>query len=232
MTAVAEIAPETSARICAHMNDDHAATIHAMVMSNLSHREVATCKIQNAKMTSVSIKGYTISYILCNGELCEMKNCSMSFDPPLTSAAEVRPRLIEDHHRALIPKFAWLITDPIMRTLLGVCLLLGAGTALGEEELVTRINNTPWAISIVRYLFGTSTRFVKLVIGAWYFSLIAHTLEAIYTAYLCKTILKMKTGTITKWFVLNVCTGFPIMNKVQELVVVDRAARSLKNKSR
>jgi len=32
--------------------------------------------------------------------------------------------------------------------------------------------------------------------------------------------------------VLNVCTGFPIMNKVQELVAVDQAARSLKNKIR
>ena len=131
MTVVAEIAPETSARICAHMNDDHAATIHAMVMSHLSHREVATCKIQNAKMTSVSIKGYLISYILCNGELCEMKNCTMSFDPPLTSAAEVRPRLIEDHHRALIPKFTWLITDPIMRTLFGACHIAWRGHSIG-----------------------------------------------------------------------------------------------------
>ena len=119
-----------------------------------------------------------------------------------------------------------------MRTLFGVCLLLGAGTALGEEELVTRINNTPWAGFIIHFIFGTSTRFVKLVIGAWYFSLIAHTLEAIYTAYLCKTVLKMKTDTTMKWFVLNVCTGFPIMNKVQELVAVDRAARFLKSKSR
>ena len=214
------------------MNDDHAATIHAMVMSHLSHRGVATCKIQNAKMTLVSMEGYNISYVLCSGELCEMKNCTVPFDPPLTSAAEVRPRLIEDHHRALVPKFTWLIKDPIMRTLFGVCLLLGAGTALGEEELVTRINNTPRAGFIVQFIFGTSTRFVKLVIGAWYFSLIAHTLEAIYTAYLCKTVLKMKTGTTIKWFVLNVCTGFPIMNKVQELVAVDRAARSLKSKSR
>jgi hypothetical protein len=226
-----EISPETSARICSHMNDDHATTIHAMAVSHLSHREGATCKVKNAKMISVTMKEYNISYILCTGESCEMKNCIVPFDPPLTSSAEIRPRLIEDHHKSLTPKFTWLVNDPVMRMLFGVCLLLGVGTALGREELVARINYTPWARSIVNFIFGTSTRFVKLVIGAWYFSLIAHLLEAIYTVYLCKTILKMKLGTVMKWFVLTVCTGFPIMNKVQELVEVDRAARSVKSKS-
>ncbi|KAL3758825.1 hypothetical protein ACHAWU_007942 [Discostella pseudostelligera] len=229
--ATAEISPETSDRICAHMNDDHAATIHAMIMSRLSHREEVTCKIQNAKMISVTMKEYTLSFVLCNGDTCEMKKIAVPFDPPLTTSAEVRPRLIEDHHRALIPKFSWLITDPVMRMLFSACILLGLGTALGEEELVTRINEIPWARSFVEFILGSSTRFVNLVIGAWYFSLIAHTLEAIYTAYLCKTTLKMKPATTMKWFVLNVCTGFPIMNKVQELVAIDHAARSLKSKS-
>ncbi len=223
-----EISPETSARICSHMNDDHATTIHAMAVSHLSPREGATCKVKNAKMISVNMKEYNISFVLCSGESCEMKKCAVSFDPPLTSPAEIRPRLIKDHHKSLIPKFTWLITDPVMRMLFGACLLLGVATALGEEELVARINNSLWARSIVSLVFGTTSRFVKLVIGAWYFSLMAHTLEAIYTAYLCKTILKMKLGTVMKWFALTVCTGFPIMNKVQELVEVDRAARSVK----
>lgn len=227
-TTKTEISPEASTRICTHMNDDHAATLHAMVLSNLSNREAAHCKIQNPKMTSVSMKEYSISYVLCDGDACAMKELAVPFHPPLNSSAEVRPRLVQDHHRALTPKFSWLITDPLMRTLFGACILLGVGTVLGQEELAKRVDGTPWATAVVTAVFGTSARFAHLVVGSWYFSLVAHTMEACYTAYLCKRVLKMKTGTIVKWFVLNVCVGFPIMNKVRELVAVDGAARSKK----
>lgn len=230
-TTKTEISSEASTRICAHMNDDHSATIHAMVVFNLSNREAAHCKIQNAKMTSVSMKEYSISYILCDGNACAMREVAVPFNPPLNSSDEVRPRLVQDHHMALTPKFSWLVTDPLIRMLFGACILLGVGTALGHDELAKRVDDAPWAAAIANAVFGTSARFANLVVGAWYFSLVAHTMEACYTAYLCKTMLKMKTGTTFKWFVLNVCTGFPIMNKVKELVAVDSAARS-KKKSR
>ncbi|KAL9188625.1 hypothetical protein ACHAXT_007003 [Thalassiosira profunda] len=226
MSDEAEISPEASARICAHMNNDHAATVHAIVLSSLSRREAARCKVQNARMKSVGMGGYSISYILCDGDACAMKTVNIPFDPPLTSSDEVRPRLVADHHRALVPKFSWLVSDPLMRTLFGACLLLGVGVAMGQEELAKRIDDTPLAASIVPALFGSSALFSKLVVGAWYFSLAAHTLEAVYTLYLCKTRLKMETGTAIKWFVLNVCIGFPVMNKVKELVAVDVDARS------
>lgn len=205
---------------------DHAATMHAIVVSNLSNREAAHCKVQNAKMTSVSMKEYCLSYVLCDGDACAMKEVAVPFDPPLNSSSEVRPRLVADHHRAMTPKFTWLITDPLMRMLFGACILLGVGTSLGREELAARVDGTAWATSVVTAVFGTSARFAKLVVGSWYFSLVAHTTEAFYTAYLCKRILKLKTWTTFQWFVLNVCTGFPIMNKIRELVDVDKAARS------
>jgi len=117
-----------------------------------------------------------------------------------------------------------------MRVLFGSTILLGIGTWLGQEELARRVDGIPWANAIVSAGFVTSDRFARVVIGCWYFSLFAHTAEAIYTAFLCKS-LKMKPLTILKWFILNVCTGFPIMKKVQELVDVDKAARS-KGKSK
>lgn len=222
------VSAETSTRICSHMNDDHAATIHAMALSNLSNREAASCKVQNAKMTSVTCKDYTITYVLCSGDNCAMKSISVPFNPPLKSSSEIRPRLIEDHHRALTPKFTWLVTDPLMRMLVGASMLIGVGTALGQEELAKRVDDTYWASSIVCTIFGTSSRFAYLVVAAWYFTLVAHTLEAFYASYLCKKCLKMKTITTAKWFLLNVCTGFPIMKKIVELVEVDKAARSAK----
>mmetsp|Transcript_53833 Transcript_53833/g.114367 ORF Transcript_53833/g.114367 Transcript_53833/m.114367 type:complete len:233 (+) Transcript_53833:110-808(+) len=221
----AEVSAEISTRMCAHMNDDHAVTIHAMVLSNLSNQEAARCKVQNAKMTCVSLKGYSISYVLCDGDACAMKEITIPFDPPLNSSGEARSRLIEDHHRAFAPKFSWLITDPLIRILFGACILLGMGTAVGQEELAKRVDDIPLANAIVAATFGTSARFAAIVVGSWYFSLAAHTLEACYTAYLCKMTLKMKTGSTLAWFVLNVCTGFPIMNKIKDFVDVDTYSR-------
>ena len=225
MTAAkTEISPETSSRICSHMNADHAHTCHAMVITAISGRE--TGKVQNAKMTSVNMMGYSLAFVLCNGDFCAMKEITIPFFPPLNSPDQVRPRLIHDHHRAMTPKFAWLVTDPIIRVIFGVCILLGVGTALGRERLCSTVDGTPWAKSMVDSTFGSSARFAEAVIGAWYFSLAVHLMEAFYTTYMCKVILKLKTGVTIKWFLLNASVGYPIMKKVQELVAVESAARS------
>ena len=226
------ITPEVSDRICAHMNEDHAATLHAVVLSNISNHEAFRCKVQNATMKSVTLSEYIIKYVLCDGDACMQNELVIPFDPPLQSVKAVRAHLIEHHHRALQPKVSWLLTDPVMRTLFGTCILLGVGTLMGQEELVNKIDSTSWANSIVTTIFGTSTLFAKLVIGSFYFSLLAHTMEACYTSYLCKTVLKMKSWTICKWFMLNVCCGFPIMNKIKGYVEVDNEARSKKKKER
>jgi hypothetical protein len=217
-----EISPETSARICSHMNEDHAATCHALVLSTLSSWTEKKCKVQNARMTSVTMMGYNLSYVLCNGDVCSMKNAMIPFIPPLKSSAQVRARLIDDHHKALNPKFSWLVTDPIITILFTVSILLGVAMALGREEFTIIVDRT----SFIKHIFGSSSRFVGAVINIWYISSVAHILEAMYTAYLCKTVLKLKTGAVMKWFVLNAMVGFPIMSKVQELAAIDKAARS------
>ena len=230
MAAAEGVAPEVSKRVCSHMNNDHAATVHALVTATLSGPD-ARCKVQNCRMKSVSLTEYTLSYVLCDGDACSMKKVAVPFKPSLASADMVRPALIAEHHRSMQPNCSWLLTDPITRMLFGACILLGVGTALGQAELASRIDNTPWASSIVTTVFGSSEVFAKVVIGSWYFSLVAHGLEAVYTAKLCKTKLKMDAMTTFKWFSLNVCTGFPIMNKVKELVAVDTAARANKKKA-
>jgi len=217
-----EISSDVSKRICAHMNDDHAATIHAMALSKLSNRH---CKVQHAKLTFVTLQEYSISYVMCDGDACAMKSISVPFDPPLNSSSEARGRLIQDHHRALTPSFSWLVSDPLLRTIFGICVLLGVGTLLGQEELSKIIDGSPFATSIITNVFGTSARFARIVVVSWYFSLVAHTMEACYTAYLCKMVLKMNTTTSAIWFALNVSTGFPIMNKIREFVAIDNAAR-------
>ena len=106
------------------MNEDHTATCHALVLSTLSSWTEKKSKVQNARMTSVTMVGYNLSYVLCNGDACSMKNVMIPFIPSLNSSSQVRARLIDDHHRALNPKFSWLVTDPIIGILFGFCLVV------------------------------------------------------------------------------------------------------------
>ena len=82
----------------------------------------------------MTMVGYNLSYVLCNGDACSMKNVMIPFIPSLNSSSQVRARLIDDHHRALNPKFSWLVTDPIIGILFGVSILLGVAMALGERN--------------------------------------------------------------------------------------------------
>lgn len=219
-----EVTPATSQRVCSHMNLDHAPTVHAFCISTLSGRD-ARLKVTNAKMESVSLEEYTLSFVLCDGDSCMMKTASVPFVPKLTSSKELRPRLIQDHHRALNPKFSWLVTDPRIRTSFPVIVLLGVGTHVyGEEGLSTLMEGMPWASASV------SATFPWIVVWAWYVTVLAHILEASYAAYECKRRLQMTAATTLKWFVLVLATGYPVTRKVMELAEVDKAARSTKKK--
>ena len=206
------------------MNEDHAAACHAMVLSALPRREMG--KVLNAKMTSVSMSEYSLSFVLCNRGACAMKNIMIPFNPPLSSSDQVGSRLVDDSRRSMSPKFSWLVTDPFMRMIFGVCILLGMGTALGREEVASIVDRTTFVKSMVAYTFGSSSLFAGTVIGAGYLFFIAHLLEAIYTAYLCNTLLQLKHGATIKWFMMSTCVGFPIMNMVRYLAAVDSAVRS------
>lgn len=219
----------TNVRICSHMNDDHAVTIHAMVRASLSGRE-AQRKITNPKMKSVSEKGYTLSYVLCDGDLCEMRTTDVPFQPPLASADEIRPRLIQDHHKALEPKFGWIIKEPLILAIIVICVAMGLAThALGSEKLSALIESFPKIESTVSAVFGSPSTFATLVAKAWYFSVVAHGAEAVYVAYQCRVTLKTTPVAAFKWFILTCCAGFPVTRKATELFEV--ASKGGKKKS-
>lgn len=224
-----EIPPDVAKRICAHVNEDHAPTVYATVLYSRRSNEAARgSKVQNARMTYLTLQEYSISYVVCDGDACTMKSVTIPFDPPLKSAGEVRTLFLQWRHTVLAPEFSWLVSDQRMRTVFGVCLLLGLGAAMGREGLSQLVDASSWATAIVTRVFGSedgSARFAGFVVASWHFCLVVHILEACYTAYLCKTVLKIKTGPTLQWFVLNVATGLLAVNKVRELVAVDRVVR-------
>ena len=84
-----EIAPAVSKRICSHMNDDHKISIYAMTKAALKSPDNKK-KLTNLKMKSISLSGYDLSFVICSGEVCEMKTITVPFDPPLGSAKEAK----------------------------------------------------------------------------------------------------------------------------------------------
>ncbi len=124
---------------------------------------------------------------------------------------------MEDHHKALSPKIQWIYMDPIMALILPTVFIFGLATHVwGFDDLVSTLNQHSNFAQILKVLFGSVSTFANLVIYSYYFAVIAHLLEAIYTVYLCTSKLKTKTITTFKWFLLVSAVGYPATSKVIE----------------
>jgi len=85
-----EISAEVSKRICKHMNDDHQISIYAMAKAALISSPENKKKLTNPRMKSICLSGYDLSFVLCSGEVCEMKTITIPFSPPLRSPKEAK----------------------------------------------------------------------------------------------------------------------------------------------
>lgn len=72
------------------MNDDHAISIYAMAKSTLTSSAERNMKLTNARMKSISLSGFDISFVLCKGDVCEMKKATIPFEPPLKTGKEAK----------------------------------------------------------------------------------------------------------------------------------------------
>ena len=99
-----QITPETSKRICSHMNEDHGVSIYAMVLSALDQNDkkqnkakednpmIKNMKISNCILKSVSLTQMKLSFVACDNDngICMSRDLMIDFDPPLKSSAEIR----------------------------------------------------------------------------------------------------------------------------------------------
>lgn len=89
------ISPETSKRICAHMNNDHAATLYAMIRArSLVKRGFS---LTEARMKKITAEGCSLQAVSCSGDLCNIDKVEYEFDPPLRDASQARKRLVAIH---------------------------------------------------------------------------------------------------------------------------------------
>ena len=216
----AEISAQTSKRICAHMNDDHAVTVFAMAKTVASIK--SGWKLSEAKLLKVSLSGCSLRAVTCSGTMCEMQTVDYPFEPHVTSSSEVRPRLIAVHNSLLLPKFSWLVTKPPAVIIVLILLALSYGEfvlgADGMKELIDGVK--------VRHHLSTET-IVQTLRFVFWGSLVAHALEGLYGFYQSRTTLKLSLEGQLKWAAILTIAGMPVMQEFTPLI--EAAATSKKS---
>lgn len=83
------ISPDASKVFCRMMNEQHAADVMAMALDSLSSLADRRTTISTATMTKITLFDIYISFAVCRGDVCEMRNTTVPFVPPLTSVKDV-----------------------------------------------------------------------------------------------------------------------------------------------
>mmetsp|Transcript_32504 Transcript_32504/g.78900 ORF Transcript_32504/g.78900 Transcript_32504/m.78900 type:complete len:227 (-) Transcript_32504:161-841(-) len=211
-----EISPETSQRMCKHMNEDHAATVYAMAISTLPimQQSNASLTVSNARLTSVSLTSVTIKFVTCSGDLCQQKQETIPFVPPMSSGREARPRLIEIHHQVLFPRLHWFYSDSFCAQVMVLMV------ALTVAPIVAWNNGTIFGLNII---MSDESNWIIYGLSAVCFA--AHLVEALYSIYLSQW--KLKLGRLSSfcWFVMIFLAGLPITRKLIKLNDIQEEAR-------
>jgi hypothetical protein len=214
------ISPEASQRICTHMNEDHAVSVYAMAKSLLSNRSNGSSdSITQARLKQVTAESCTIAAVTCSGDACEMHSLQYPFTPPLTSAAECRSRMVAIHRTVCSPRTMWLVQKPLAPLIWTAYALLAYGTlVLGSEQLSGTIQQYPTIAKIIKTCFGSVESFVAAFVFAFYFTVVAHGLEGVYTLYHARKSLKLPWGHTLHWFALVLLVGYPVFVEFQDLM--------------
>jgi Protein of unknown function (DUF2470) len=225
-----EITKETSARICTHMNEDHYVSVYAMAKSLLtpSNNNINNTKLSNVKLVKVTLEGCQITAVSCQGDSCEMLKLFYNFQPPLRNSAQVRPAMVEIHHKVCAPQLSWFITRIDVFIVFVVVALLGYITHVVGTDHFTKI------LQDFTYLQGRTWIAEHLSMAvkySWYFALVVHFLEALYVVYQAQITLKLQViPTTLLWFFMVGCVGIPVTKEFLDLLRVHHHHKNDKDK--
>ena len=204
---------EQSKEICDDLNKNHLNVLTALVAGKQS-TNVTPTQI-NAK--KISANTLTISFVACEGTMCALNSVEISFNPPI-SAADAVHRIIQEGKAKMEPRFSWLITEPLPLLIMVVVVALGYATLVLEEACVQTIfEASPLLIQkTISVLFGSF--FFVVVRASFYFSIFAHTAEAVYVATMLRVKANLRYFACIKWFVLICCVGYPVTSKAIKFI--------------
>jgi hypothetical protein len=108
-----------------------------------------------------------------------MHNAVYAFHSPLASADDFQKRIPTIHSDVCAPKMYWLVANPLALIMSITISGLAYGTlVLGVNGMVQAMAQAPHLEGGVETIFGLTRTFAYVVRGAWYFSIIAHGIEA------------------------------------------------------
>jgi len=199
MSGKYEVNQATEARVLKHMNDDHAASIHAIA------RKVDgpwQGKISNAKLVSFTSDHYVISYVKCDGEVCSMEKKEIKFDEPIASDKEIREKFVTEHKRAFMPDLVKAFSERPVLILVEV-LFITAYLSSNVEEMIAS-------------MIPISIPFLSASFFFWLTAFL-HSSEATFIGmYFCKKA-KLDIKSSFAWWIAILFCGFFEIRKIKEL---------------
>lgn len=217
-----EISPETSKRVCAHMNEDHAVSVYAMAKRKMVWPgDGGKWNISDTILKSVSLQGCLIQVVLCSGDLCQVQKVTYPFEPPLTDAAQAI------HQEVCKPFSVW--SNPLAPIIATIYVGLACCTLfVGVDQMTAMIESRNGLNEIISQHFWSARFFSSLVRFGFYLTLRAHTVEALYVAYHSRRTFKFSPGTTAAWLLPLSAAGFPVLFQFQELLNFHRKGREAK----
>jgi hypothetical protein len=214
-----DINADESKSLAKTLTESHPATVYGMAKTSPDWTLPSGYSITSLRVKKVTNQKCDIAIMMCRGDLCEMKSGTYHFDPPLQSGKDLLDnRLKEIHNQVCAPKVHWLATNPLALIVLVTCLTLAYGTLLvGVDGMVDAFAQAPRLEAGISTIFGSTFIFANCVIGAFWFSIIAHAIESGMSYRLCTRVLQLETGPTVTWMVLVFSVGYPILSQLQAL---------------
>ena len=221
------------------LNAEHPATVFGMALGSPQWRKLplqddATTTLSAVRVTALSDTSCAITVQLCSGAACDVKVVTYYFPRPLTrtGTTPTPTAIIEDlHNRVCGAELAWITRNPFAWGILLVVSLLAYGQIiLGGVEGIreTFVSGHGFRLiekGIINTLFrGSVTHFAYGVVAAYWFTVVAHALEAGITYYICgPNKLQLRFLPRLKWTLLVFLVGYPIFSRLQPFVDVINA---------
>lgn len=202
---------EQSNDISNALNKKYPNILVALVVANRTTKHAALTQVTARKISANTL---TISYVECQGNMCNLNSVDLSFSPPIKSANnnDAIERIVKDGKRAMEAQFVWLVTEPLPLLILIVTSLLGYATLLlGEDGLQKAMDSVPIVGQIISTFLGSY--YFIVVRASFYFAIVAHAAEAIYIAIMLRTRANLGYLACLKWFALICCVGYPMTKK-------------------
>mmetsp|Transcript_21095 Transcript_21095/g.33953 ORF Transcript_21095/g.33953 Transcript_21095/m.33953 type:complete len:228 (-) Transcript_21095:154-837(-) len=211
------ISDDDAKKLGKELTKQHPATVFGMAKCSVKLK--SGFKITSTKIKAVRNNGCEVFATTCRGDICEMNNAFYEFHPPLRTADDLPIRLPAIHNQVCSPSPLWLITNPLAFLILLACSALAYGVYIGNDGMADALSlYAPRLEGGISHVFGSTQVFGYFVFAAFWFSVIAHGIEASISVYYCRTALKLAFGPTCLWGILIFIVGYPIFSELQELL--------------